>query len=339
MYSKFLEKKKYHHYLGLDLLRGVSGYGVAISHYYAFIYKNQFSEYISFIFVEFFFVLSGFVLFPQLLKIFRNKKNLLIFYKRRWLRTIPLYFIFLIAISLLFKKLFSFDFFKYSFFLQDVIPNFLNLNYFPIVWSLSIEEFFYLFFPIFLLIVGKNNLLKKCAYLFIFLVLMKIIFLNFFDLDFLRKGTFLRLDAILLGFLIRFFYLRVNFYFIFLLSIILISAYVGLYDYFFLNINNFFIKFFFIIFLQFFSGVILLLFLKIEFFNKFMIIKKISNYVSNQSYSIYLSHMIFIYLLIDLNIYTVIKFIIYLFLLIVTSAFSYYYIEKPILKTRPRYFT
>ena len=54
MYSKFLEKKKYHHYLGLDLLRGVSGYGVAISHYYAFIYKNQFSEYISFIFVEFF---------------------------------------------------------------------------------------------------------------------------------------------------------------------------------------------------------------------------------------------------------------------------------------------
>ena len=31
------------HYLGLDLLRGVSGYGVAISHFFAFIYNSEVS--------------------------------------------------------------------------------------------------------------------------------------------------------------------------------------------------------------------------------------------------------------------------------------------------------
>ena len=91
------------HFYGLDLLRGISGYGVAICHFYAFVYQNVFLEYLSFIFVEFFFVLSGFVLFPQLLKILDNKKNLIIFYKRRWLRTLPLYFICLVTISIMFN--------------------------------------------------------------------------------------------------------------------------------------------------------------------------------------------------------------------------------------------
>lgn len=135
----------YNHYYSLDLLRGISGYGVAICHFYAFIYKNTFLEYLSFIFVEFFFVLSGFVLFPQLLKILENKKNLFIFYKRRWLRTLPLYIIILIVISLMFNKFLTLDFFKYFLFIQDLIPNFLEESYFPVVWSLSIEEFFYLF--------------------------------------------------------------------------------------------------------------------------------------------------------------------------------------------------
>ena len=69
------------HFYGLDLLRGISGYGVAICHFFAFIYNNTFLEYLSFIFVEFFFVLSGFVLFPQLMRVLDNKNNLLIFYK------------------------------------------------------------------------------------------------------------------------------------------------------------------------------------------------------------------------------------------------------------------
>ena len=63
------------HYSSLDLLRGISGYGVAVSHYFAFLHGNQKFEYISFLFVEFFFILSGYVLFPQLIKVFNNKKK------------------------------------------------------------------------------------------------------------------------------------------------------------------------------------------------------------------------------------------------------------------------
>ena len=46
--------KQNYHYSSLDLLRGISGYGVAICHFYAFLYSNIFFEYMSFLFVEFF---------------------------------------------------------------------------------------------------------------------------------------------------------------------------------------------------------------------------------------------------------------------------------------------
>ena len=104
-----MKLNKNDHYHSLDLLRGISGYGVAICHYYAFVFENSQYEYFSFLFVEFFFVLSGFVLFPQILETLNNKKNLIIFYKRRWLRTIPLYIFCLIIISFIFNELFSKD--------------------------------------------------------------------------------------------------------------------------------------------------------------------------------------------------------------------------------------
>ena len=325
------------HFYGLDLLRGISGYGVAICHFYAFIYKNVFLEYLSFIFVEFFFVLSGFVLFPQLLKILDNKKNLLIFYKRRWLRTLPLFFICLIIISIMFKKFLTYDFFKYFFFLQDIVPDFLETSYYPVVWSLSIEEFFYLIFPIFLISINKTNFLKKCIYLFLFLIFIKIFFVNYFDSYFIRTGTLFRFDAILLGFLIRYVYLKFDFKQSIFFSIIFIFLYINLQDFILANKDLFIIKLGFILFLQLFSAVILILFLNIESLTKFNIFKKISVLVSKQTYSVYLTHMIFIYFLIDFNISVLNKFMIYLFLLIAISTLSYYFIEKPILKTRPKY--
>ena len=60
-----MENKNFY---GLDLLRGIAGYGVAITHYLYFVQERIDFEYYSFIFVEIFFVLSGFVLSKQLLK-------------------------------------------------------------------------------------------------------------------------------------------------------------------------------------------------------------------------------------------------------------------------------
>ena len=325
------------HFYGLDLLRGISGYGVAICHFYAFIYQNIFLEYLSFIFVEFFFVLSGFVLFPQLLKILENKKNVFIFYKRRWLRTLPLFFICLVIISLMFGKFLSLDFFKYFLFVQDFYPNFLEVSYFPVVWSLSIEEFFYLLFPLFLICTNKNNFLRRCTYLFIFLILFKLFFINYFDSYFLRTGTLFRLDAILLGFLLRHVYLKFNLNQSTILSISLVLLYIFLQDFILDNKNTYVVKLAFILYLQILSSIILIFFLKLNILSKINSLKKFSILISKQTYSVYLTHMILIYSLTDLSINTTSKFLLYLFLLFAISTISYYFVEKPILKTRPRY--
>ena len=92
-------KTKY--FYSLDFFRGICGYGVATTHFCAFAFNNLYMEYVSFLFVEFFFVLSGFVLYPQLLKVLNNNKKLFIFYKRRWFRTLPLYLVTLILVSAL----------------------------------------------------------------------------------------------------------------------------------------------------------------------------------------------------------------------------------------------
>ena len=145
------------HLYSLDLLRGFSGYGVAFCHLHAFIYNNSHLEYFSLLFVEFFFILSGFVLYPQLMQVLNNKKNLLIFYKRRWIRTLPLYFIVLIMVASIFNDEFGSDFFKYFLFIQKTLPNFLANDYYPVAWSLSIEEFFYIIFPLIIIFIGKKD--------------------------------------------------------------------------------------------------------------------------------------------------------------------------------------
>ena len=73
----------------LDLVRGIAGSGVAICHFYYYLYNLDNFQFYSIFFVEFFFILSGFVLFPQLKRVYNNTKNIKIFYLRRWFRTIP----------------------------------------------------------------------------------------------------------------------------------------------------------------------------------------------------------------------------------------------------------
>ena len=88
----------------LDYFRGFAGYGVAICHYYYYIYNLKHFEYLSFFFVEFFFILSGYVLTPQIIKVYNQNKNLKIFFLRRWMRTIPLFILAVILYSILFKR-------------------------------------------------------------------------------------------------------------------------------------------------------------------------------------------------------------------------------------------
>lgn len=332
-----MKNKNYYH--SLDLFRGFCGYGVAICHFNAFIYGNEFMEYLSLLFVEFFFVLSGFVLYPQLLKVIDKKSNLFIFYQRRWFRTLPLYFLTLILISILTSNLFDISFFKYFFLIQKILPNFINNDYFPIAWSLSIEELFYLLFPLILIFLNKKNFFKISLLIFIFLIIFKYFISGNFDANFYRTGSFLRFDAILFGFLIchlRLEILKCKKNIIFF-TIILILTFLFCFDFFTTNNTNKDNRFLFILFMQFISALTLFSFILLEPLIKHSkMLKKLSLLISQQTYSIYLFHLIFIYIfnLFQLSIY--ISTTAYILLLFLTSTLIYSYFEKPLLKLRPK---
>ena len=92
--------------------------------------------------------------------------------------------------------------------LEKIYPNFLTVDYMAIAWSLSIEEWFYLLFPIFLVFFNKLNIEKIFVYCLIPLYVFKIIFLlgYYDDNNFYRTGTFLRLDAIIFGAIVAHYY-------------------------------------------------------------------------------------------------------------------------------------
>ena len=326
------------HYHSLDLLRGISGYGVAICHYHAFVHQSTFFEYFSFLFVEFFFILSGFVLYPQLIEVLNNKKNLIIFYKRRWLRTVPLFVFCLFLISISFGELFSLNFFKYLFFVQDFFPNFLTNNYYPVVWSLAIEEFFYLIFPVLLIFLGKKNLLKKILAFLTVIYFFKIILIGSFDSNFYRTGTFFRFDAIMIGFLLRFFLTKIDNNKTLLLLSLIFSLLVYYYfeDFIVKENENDLAKFLFVFGIQIISVITLLTFINFEKLISSQKLKSFYSLISKQTYSVYLFHLILIHIMIKGEFTGNFSTLIFILMLFVISSILYYFLELPFLRIRPK---
>ncbi len=330
--------KRTEYFYSLDFFRGFCGYGVAISHLNAFVFNNLYSEYISYVFVEFFFVLSGFVLYPQLIKVLEKKKNLLNFYKRRWLRTLPLYVVITIAVSILTSNLYSFDFIKYLFFIQKIYPNFITNDYFPVAWSLSIEEIFYFFFPLILINLKKDNLLIYTYIIIFTLILFKILFASSVDANFLRTGSILRLDAILIGFVLAHYKdsIILKKKEIISISFFLIFIYLFSYDFFIKNEESNVINLIFIALLQITSAFLLFSFIYLENIIKKLKLNNFCLLISRQTYSIYLIHIIYIYILNELQLSPFISSLIYIIALFISSSVIYNYFEKPFLSMRPK---
>lgn len=209
---------------GLDLLRFIAIFTVLISHSITVLPDNFHSIVHRFITdgVLIFFVLSGFLIGRILIRDFAEGisiKKIFHFWKRRWFRTLPAFY-FTILLLLIFGYLFKTlpDFHNVigtSLFVKNL--TFHNASFFPESWSLAIEEWFYLIFPILIFILYrlpiKLSALIACAFIIIFSFTIRLINfhlqpptdINTWDLSF-RSPVLARLDSISFGVLLAWVY-------------------------------------------------------------------------------------------------------------------------------------
>ncbi|MFM7078439.1 MAG: acyltransferase family protein, partial [Bacteroidota bacterium] len=171
--------------------------------------------------VELFFVLSGFLIGGILIRLvekgqLRTSSDLFGFWKRRWFRTLPAYYLVLL-LNVIFawmgwnnSKLESFDW-RFLFFMHNFTTPF--TDFFWESWSLSIEEWFYIITPLLFLLTlkifrGHRNqkwtMLTSILILLIAPLIYRISIADqnldpfWFEVTF-RKTVVARLDAIMYG--------------------------------------------------------------------------------------------------------------------------------------------
>ncbi|TDQ09992.1 acyltransferase family protein [Pedobacter metabolipauper] len=196
---------------GLDLTRAFAITLVLIAHFVKQL------EHFGFWGVELFFGLSGFLIGQILWRSFSETedwsfKYLLNFWSRRWWRTVPNYYLFLV-IMLIFH--YSYDqlpsvslFIKHLWFGQNFLAR--NGGFFGVAWSLCIEEWFYLIFPTVLFLISKLKARPKTAFIlsliivFVFCAIVREVLIRQHVGHSLRGITMARLDAIGCGVLVAF---------------------------------------------------------------------------------------------------------------------------------------
>ena len=202
-------KSDYHYYEGLDAWRGIALLGVMFSHYFITSFWGQ----LGWVGVEMFFVLSGFLITGILLKAREHPSTFFrYFYIRRALRIIPFYFLFLTTFYLvifIFNRApllhyYTQNWWCYYLFVQNWLfaikglPEEYYLNH---LWSLSVEEQFYILWPFIIYYIPKKYLLN---FLVVFAgavcVTRIILWFNYpYDIGIYYCNTFTRIDSICLG--------------------------------------------------------------------------------------------------------------------------------------------
>jgi peptidoglycan/LPS O-acetylase OafA/YrhL len=225
--SPFFDREK--RILGLDVLRATAILLVILSHVLFFIQvfawshplqKDQYDLIRSLSLttgiygVELFFVLSGFLIGKIIIKdvLWRSGgNNLKIFYIRRWLRTLPAYYVVLIGLVLSDHVLFGRTgwHLPHFFFVQNFFSK--EFMYFGVSWSLAIEEWFYLLIPAVLMLLLARHakqgvpFLTVVAALILIISIVRMLYVVWADpaYDFgVRKCIPLRFDSLLFGVLV-----------------------------------------------------------------------------------------------------------------------------------------
>jgi peptidoglycan/LPS O-acetylase OafA/YrhL len=214
---------------GLDLFRAVAILLVVFSHGKFLLNGTSLENFPFFKMldgVDLFFVLSGFLIGGIILRTMSegmNWRDVAHFWKRRWLRTLPNYYLILL-LNFLFVSygIISGDIAVFSWKFMVFLQNFSKplIGFFWESWSLAVEEWFYIFTPLMLWLLLKKFKLKV-SFLIVTIVLMlgPLLYRAYsfdatlddfwFDVK-VRKVVLMRLDAISFGLLLAwiFYYMK-----------------------------------------------------------------------------------------------------------------------------------
>ncbi len=232
MIEKFINKHN-KRIVGLDILRSIAILIVVYGHG-AYLFPRDYWSILSKlnIFqidgVSVFFLLSGFLIGNILLTIIRDTdftiKDLINFWIRRWFRTIPNYILVILCVigynALILGNIGEFNY-KYFLFAQNFASS--HPSFFGEAWSLAVEEWFYLLFP--LTCFGIYRIFKKktkailfsaIVFLLIPLILRIVKYelgVDNFDLQ-IRKIVILRLDSLMYGIVASYLFFKLPTYWI-----------------------------------------------------------------------------------------------------------------------------
>ncbi|MDT8394214.1 MAG: acyltransferase [Bacteroidales bacterium] len=311
--------------------------------------------------VELFFVLSGFLIGTILIKIIHknnyhlSRGKIFHFWKRRWFRTLPNYYLILLINFLLVKYAVidgDIEQFNYRFLL--FIQNFSGpfTGFFWESWSLSIEEWFYIFLPVCLLLLlmafpSKKGILAVIIILILLPLLYRIAHSGenvdafWWDVKF-RKVVLMRLDTIIYGVLAAYIkYFHQNFWkkykvYAFFAGLLLMFAILYLPR----DPNGFYAKTFYFS-LTSISGMLFLPLAdaKKDFRTGF---GKVITHISLVSYSMYLINLGLVAMVIDKNFPVrdpmdgTLKYFLFWIIVFIGSTMLYYLYEKPVMDLRDK---
>ncbi len=201
----------------LDGLRGIAILLVMGFHYFTGFYVLDFG----WSGVDLFFVLSGYLLSGRLYPHLNDKKLLWKFYFNRILRIVPLYFLFLSIFFICWfafasqKTIDSYSIYKNNIlgffgfasnwiFIKNISQSFNHLNH---LWSLAVEEQFYIIFPILVISLKSKKKLLLAGILILMVVLItRCIYYHYLPNkeEYLKLywNSFFRVDSFLYGFVL-----------------------------------------------------------------------------------------------------------------------------------------
>jgi peptidoglycan/LPS O-acetylase OafA/YrhL len=333
----------------LDMLRGFAAIGVAIPHFLIYFGNGSaFLEAISSIAVEIFFVLSGFVLAPQILLVMSGEMRfgLGTFLVRRWMRTIPPYFMALVFISVLFGVADSADFWRYLSYTQNLFGQHLSNDYYPVAWSLSVEEWFYIAFPALLTAASfgapRSERFYACAAL-AFILAITVLRQAFGDASAwgpdVRRVVAFRVDSIAWGFLL---YLAINRWSRLALAPIVMGVLAAALALVLLFVTeqtetSLVAQFLFPFVAAAFGAACICFFVRLNPLFDHRAVRRIADIVGRLSYPVYLYHLLVIYLLARFSAPAPLRLMLFCLATGALSAGSVYLFERPILAARPHY--